>query len=96
MVKITYLYTSGGNVAANQSVINVGDDKYFQSYDTVIAAEENGIISLDENYWNYSGTTSKYLYQFLRDYCGVKVYSKRDLVKLIKDKKVNLKNLNED
>jgi len=96
MVKISYLYTDGGNVAASQGVINVSDDRYFQSYDTIIAAKEEGIISLDEQKWNYSRTTLKYLYQFLRDFCYVEVHSKRDLMKLINEGEITFKNLNEN
>ena len=96
MVKIDYLYTDGGNVATSQGVIRVGNDKYFQSYDTIIAAKENGVVTLDEKDWNCSKTTLKYLYQFLRNFCYIEVYSKRDLMKLIEEGEINLQNLNED
>ena len=96
MVKISYLYTDGGNVAASQVVINVENDKFFQSYDTIIAAKRDGVVTLDEKKWNYSRTTLKYLYQFLRDFCYVEVHSKRDLMKLIEEGEINLQNLNED
>ena len=43
---------------------------YFQSYDSIIArklftVEHGVIISLDEKYWDYSKTTSKYRNIFL-------------------------------
>jgi len=96
MIKVSYLYTDGGNVAASQVVINVENDKFFQSYDTIIAAKRDGVVTLDEKKWNYSRTTLKYLYQFLRDFCYFDVYSKKDVLELIKEGEINLQNLNED
>ena len=43
---------------------NNGKETFF-SYGNVIATKQNGVITLDEKYWNYSKTTSKYLNQFL-------------------------------
>ena len=40
-------------------------DEFFQSYDSIIVKKSNGKIYLDETYWNYSNTTSKYRNQFL-------------------------------
>lgn len=54
-----------GNPVANQFEIRVGDAIYFQSYRTMIAKKEGGVITLDSNALDYSRTTSKYLYQFL-------------------------------
>ena len=50
----------------NQFEIRIDGKRYFQSYDSVIAViDENWKITLDERYWNYSMTTSKYRNQFL-------------------------------
>ena len=39
---------------------------FFQSYDSIIVKIDNtGKTFLDERYWNYSKTTSKYRNQFL-------------------------------
>ena len=50
---------------ANQFIIYTNKGKYFQSYDSIIVAIEDGKITLDENTWNYSRTTSKYRNEFL-------------------------------
>jgi hypothetical protein len=59
-----------GNAVPNQFVItintNKGTKRIFQSYDTVIAVrDEDGKITLDENKWDYSPTTSHYRNNFL-------------------------------
>lgn len=70
-----------GKAVANQFIIIDSDNnKYFQSYEsvivkiprftgyTVVNAIEGEIdtrIQLDETYWNYSKTTSKYRNEFL-------------------------------
>lgn len=57
-----------GKPVANQFIIEVNGTSYFQSYRTVIAAVTSryaiGGVKLDKA-WNYSRTTSKYLYRFL-------------------------------
>jgi len=55
---------SGGSVA-NQFIIYTSEGRYFQSYDSIIVAIEDGKTMLDENTWNYSRTTSKYRNEFL-------------------------------
>lgn len=59
------LRTRGGNPAANQFIIHLGDTTFFQSYDTIIARRVGLITCLDKTYWNYSRTTSRYRNQFL-------------------------------
>ena len=63
-------YKGTGDVVANQFVITVntnkGTKRIFQSYDTIIAVrDEDGKITLDENMWDYSQTTSRYRNNFL-------------------------------
>ena len=58
---------SGGSVA-NQFIIYTSEGRYFQSYDSIIAAIEDGEITLDENTWDYSRTTGKYRNEFLGEY----------------------------
>jgi len=63
-------YKGTGAVVANQFVITVktskGTKRIFQSYDTIIAVrDEDGKITLDENKWDYSPTTSHYRNNFL-------------------------------
>ena len=55
-----------GIEVANQFIIEYGDKTIFQSYDVIIAIKEGRKIVLDENYWNYSRTTSKHRNEFTR------------------------------
>ena len=58
-----------GNPVANQFIIYTPEGNYFQSYNSVIAFRANdGKITLDKYYWNYSRTTSKYRNEFLCEY----------------------------
>lgn len=82
---------------ANQYVIDNGENTYFQSYDSVIAMYPNydsNKITLDKNYWDYSRTTSKYLYQFLRHHTGEAINYKDQVRKKIKSGEYKLANLN--
>ena len=59
-----------GNPVANQFII-VDDygNKFFQSYQSIIAKRDSeGKIFLDDNYWNYSRTTAKYRNIFLEEF----------------------------
>ena len=48
-----------------QFLIHVEAGAYFQSYNTIIAfIDNNGKITLDEDKWDYSVTTSKYRNKF--------------------------------
>jgi len=52
----------------NQFIIKNNDGVYFQSYDSIIVfIDNNGKVKLDEKYWNYSTTTSKYRNRFLNE-----------------------------
>lgn len=56
------------NAVANQFVICTKKGDFFQSYRSIVAKVDNkGKVWLSA-YWDYSRTTMKYLYQFLRDY----------------------------
>ena len=51
----------------NQFLIHAESGVYFQSYNTIIAFIDNeGKITLDEDKWDYSVTTSKYRNKFTR------------------------------
>tara|TARA_R110000823_G_scaffold241850_6_gene366450 strand:+ start:1004 stop:1276 length:273 start_codon:yes stop_codon:yes gene_type:complete len=67
------MISRAGNPVANQFIIE-GEEcgfptKWFQSYSSMIAKQITAmgktITYLDETYWNYSVTTSKYRNQFL-------------------------------
>ena len=55
-----------GKPVANQFIIYTDEGNYFQSYQSVIAFRANdGRVTLDSYYWEYSPTTGKYRNQFL-------------------------------
>ena len=55
-----------GKPVANQFIIYTPDGNYFQSYNSVIACRANdGKVTLDKYYWDYSRTTGVYRNQFL-------------------------------
>ena len=57
-----------GRSVANQFRIYTNDGVYFQSYARTIAFKPlQGKIVLDENYWDYSNTTTRYRNEFLRE-----------------------------
>jgi len=55
-----------GRPVANQFIV-IDDNgyEYFQSYNSIICKMVRGIVYLDEYYWDYSKTTSKYRNIFL-------------------------------
>jgi len=77
-MNVTNMTGRTGKKVANQFIIedegrgangNFKTKGVFQSYDSVIAIktvwEDETRVELDERYWNYSTTTSKYRNQFL-------------------------------
>ena len=57
-----------GRPIANQFEIYTDKGVYFQSYYSIIAFKpHNGKTQLDEYYWDYSRTTSRYRNEFLRE-----------------------------
>lgn len=77
-MKVTNITNNKGNKVANQFIVyDDNNNKYFQSYDSIIVKISNFIknekglplssITLDEKYWNYSVTTSKYRNIFLEE-----------------------------
>lgn len=65
-MKVSNITGVKGNKIANQFIIR--DDngvEYFQSYKSIIAKVSNGQVYLDEFYYDYSRTTSKYRNLFL-------------------------------
>jgi hypothetical protein len=64
-MNVSNLSSPRGNDVPNQFLIETPTAIYFQSYNSIIVKKEGGITYLDENYWNYSRTTSKYRNIFL-------------------------------
>lgn len=81
-IMVTNFINERGNAVRNQFVIYDNNKITFQSYSTTICTIENGKVSVNRSMWQYSRTTAKYLYQFLRAN-GWKVYRNKDVQKLI-------------
>ena len=52
----------------NQFIIESENATYFQSYESTCAKVEGEALTLGSD-WNYSATTRKHLYLFLKNYC---------------------------
>jgi len=62
------MISPNGNKVANQFIIETKEGIYFQSYKSIIGfIDWNRKITLDEYYWNYSRTTSKYRNEWLEE-----------------------------
>ena len=86
-IRVESFIGRNGRAIPNQYKIHTSEGTYFQSYDTIIAFKrKDGEVFLDENYWDYSRTTVKYLGIFL----GL---SKKSIWKKIKNNEFKLKDL---
>ena len=81
---VTNLINERGNAVRNQFVIYDNGKITFQSYSTTICTIENGKVSVNRSMWQYSNTTSKYLYQFLRQNGWHEIKGKKDVEQRIK------------
>jgi len=72
---------------ANQFKITIGNKIYFQSYKTIIAVYDKGILTVDTGALDYSTTTCKYLYEFTGN-------NRKEILAGIKEKIIKVKNLN--
>lgn len=86
-MKVQNLTSANGNKVANQFEIRENGKRIFQSYNSIICVIENGVVTLDENYWDYSQTTGKYRNIFLGE-------KKKDTERKIKEGIYKLANLN--
>lgn len=59
-------HSNNEKMADNQYIIRTGGAEVFRSYDVVVAVRTDDGTILDEKYWDYSRTTTKYLVRFLR------------------------------
>ena len=63
---IKNMVSKKGRAVPNQFEIRVSGGVYFQSYRSLIAFRSNtGLVTLDEEKWDYSRTTMKWLGEFL-------------------------------
>lgn len=84
--------SSSGREVANQFIIT-GDSKVvFQSYDSTICIIDYNKEGAEHitlgRHWDYSKTTSKYLYQFLREYKGLYNLNKKAIEEAINNKEI--------
>jgi len=88
-MKVRNLTSSRGNEVRNQ--FEIWDDagnRFYQSYDSIVVkVNVRGEIILDEYYWDYSRTTSKYRNSFL----GM---TTEEIKQQTKDGRIRLENLN--
>ena len=66
-MKVSNITNSNGNKVPNQFLINDDGAVIFQSYESTILKITGGQVYLDDYYWDYSKTTSKYRNQVLRE-----------------------------
>ena len=91
MIKARNIISDRGNPITNQIIIRdyEKDTETFQSYNSIIVKKDykKGKITLDDYYWNYSRTTSKYRNLFLNE-------TTEETKRKIKDGIYKLANLN--
>jgi len=91
-IKISNIKNSKGNNIPNQFIIYTPEATYFQSYNSIIVKttfeNDERVVYLDENDWDYSKTTGKYRNQFLGE-------TKKETEKKIKNGVYKLVNLND-
>jgi len=87
-VRVQNMVSSNGNKIPNQFILNTEKGVYFQSYETIIAFQDNsGHTYLDKEKWDYSKTTGRYRNIFLGE-------SRKETEKKIKSGEYTLTNLN--
>lgn len=90
---VSNLINEKGNAAANQFVITTPNAVYFQSYSSVVAKiDKSGNLVVSQD-WDYSNTTAKHLYIFLRQNGYGKYCYAQNMRKAIKDGDVILENV---
>lgn len=59
----------------NQFLLKTNNFNIFQSYDSIIAVydKKSKLLYLNEDYWDYSKTTLKHLYIFIKRYTYIKL-----------------------
>jgi hypothetical protein len=77
-MKVENLLNDRLNRAANQFVITTENGIFFQSYESMICKFHNGRLYVTPK-WNFSNTTRRHFYIFLRDYCGMGVMRKQEV-----------------
>ena len=85
-MKIANLINANGNANANQFIIK--DDNgntFFQSYESIVCKiDKENKVTLGED-WNFSNTTSKHLYTFLKQNGHSEIADRKSILKAIKN-----------
>lgn len=68
IMKVENMKNKSGKAITNQFILRRGKETCFQSYQSLIAIWDGKTLTLGKN-WEYSTTTSKYLYRFIDEYC---------------------------
>lgn len=89
VVSIANMINDNNNPAVNQIVIELENrGKLFVSYSSLICYKKGDIVYLSSK-WNFSQTTRKHLYMFMRDELGWQnIKKKKDVELLIKESNV--------
>lgn len=67
LLRVENIKGRSGKEVVNQFIIYTDKGIIFQSYDKIICCNMNGRVYLDEKYYNFSQTTSKYRNLFLNE-----------------------------
>lgn len=93
---LNFISLKSGRAISNQFIINNGNDYVFQSYLSLIASyNDDTKVLLVSDKWNYSKTTLKYFYQFLREYTPYIVRTKQEFERIIKNNEDKIKFVDE-
>lgn len=93
---LNFISLTSGRAISNQFIINNGNDYVFQSYLSLIASyNDDTKVLLVSDKWNYSKTTLKYFYQFLREYTPYIVRTKQEFERIIKNNEDKIKFVDE-
>ena len=90
MTQVKNLKNDNGYAARNQYVIKGEKGVYFQSYNSMIAKVSKRKKITLTYMWDYSKTTRKHLYIFLRQQGFTDLNCKMDILKAIKEGKITL------
>jgi len=83
------------NIQNNQQIIRNPKTREvaFYSYGTLILYRKDNVLQLT-SYWDYSNTTSKYLYEVLRGMGFYEYDNKKAILKAIENKDIKIINYN--
>jgi hypothetical protein len=89
-MKVENMTSNKNNKIANQFILYDDDKTQFQSYETLICTWQNHELTLNGSWWDYSNTTRKYFYMFLREHTNLNITNKKDMLEAIKNNTVKV------